>query len=260
MDDIGKIPPRSDFVKNSDFISAHDELKKEANEYLCKKNAKFATRDIYKVNDNDIAVMRGISESGALSFKREVGGLYDPKRSFKPCDNLPRHPEDYKTATGLYKCGLSDLVIGSSEQLVIWWSSDLVGKAYSNRLIMWHTHPDQADIGLIHSPPSIVDFEFAVNACKDMMLNVDQFIVTKLGLWRLHVRAVDLMTLSKQQERDAIENFNFYAAFIQSEDEVAKTNRYVDAAYRKDRMTPERFVDMISRNVHWFKVEYFAFS
>ncbi|AAK14614.1 EsV-1-200 [Ectocarpus siliculosus virus 1] len=259
MDDIGKISLSSDFVKNSNLISANDDLRKDANEWLNNRNARFATRDMYKITDNDIAVMRGIAESGALNIEREIGGLYDPKRSFKPCDNLPSHPEEYMETTDLYKCGLSDLVLGSFEQVVIWWSSDLVRKAYDNSLIMWHTHPDQADIGLIHSPPSVLDFEFAVNACRHMMLNVDQFIVTKLGLWRLRVRVVDLITLSKQQEEDAIANFNFYAAFIQSDDEVAKTNRHVDASHRRDRMTPEQFVDMISRNVHWFTIQYYAF-
>lgn len=84
---------------------------------------------MHKLNENDIAVMKGVAESGALNIEREVGGLYDPKRSFKPCDNLPNKPQEYLRTAGLYKCGLSELVLGDVDGLVIWWSSELISKA-----------------------------------------------------------------------------------------------------------------------------------
>lgn len=260
MDDIGEISLPSDVVKRRNLAASKDELRGEAMEWNERKKIAFTMKDMYRVTDNDVAVMRGIAKSGALGINREVGGLYDPKRSFRPCVDLPSHPESYMEATGLYKCGLTDLVLGSSEQVVIMWPFELVAKSYQESLFMWHTHPDQSASGLIHSPPSIMDFRVAVEACRDMAINVDQFIITKLGLWRLRVSIMNLITLSRQEEDDGIENFNFYAAFIQSDEEVAKTNMHVDPPFRRERMTPEKFVEFITRNVKWFTIEYYSFS
>lgn len=80
-----------------------------------------------------------------------------------------------------------------------------------------------------------------------MKVNVDQLIVTKLGLWRLRVNFMDLIKVPGEGEEDGIPNFNFYASsFTQSEEEVAKTNQIVDAPYRKDRTTAEEFVDLVA--------------
>ncbi|CAM9978149.1 unnamed protein product [Ectocarpus sp. 6 AP-2014] len=170
MDDLGKISDRHEFIVRSDLRISRDDRKVDA---ISLWDQHPRANDMHQLNENDIAVMRGIAESGALKIQREVGGIYDLKKSFKPCTNLPDNPRGYAESTGLYKCGLSDIIIGEEAEVVIMWPRDLMSKAAHRNFIVWHTHPDQANPGIIHSPPSVLDFQVAVNVCVDLSTDVD---------------------------------------------------------------------------------------
>lgn len=212
---------------------------------------------MYRIRKNDIAVMKGIAKSGALSVAREVGGTYNPKQCTKPCGNLPNHPAAYPMKPDLYQCGLSDLVVGDPNGVVIMWPAGLLRKAASENAFVWHTHPNHPNV--LHSPPSSADFRVAVQVSKDTGINVDQLIVARLGLWRLRITHADVLRTPEALLQDSIENFQFYANFIQSEEYVARWNLGIDPAHRKKRMSPKEFVALISRNVHWYTIEYFPF-
>lgn len=258
MDDLGEISRTKDFVEQEGMF-ALDDRKADAIKSATRRHVHWNNNfQMYKINKNDIAVMKGIAQSGALSIQREVGGLYNPKESFKPCNNLPSTPEEYESTEGLYKCGLSDLVIGSEDEVTIMWPWDLIQESFQHQLFMWHTHPDSPN--LMHLPPSTMDFEVTVNACRDMRIDLDQLVVSRLGLWRLHVRYMDLFQVSEEDVQNAIYNFNFYAELIQSEEEVEKRNKLVDIEYRQERMSPEEFVKLMSRNIGWCTVEFHSFE
>lgn len=209
-----------------------------------------------RLTKSDVAVMKGIAQSGALQILREVGGLYSPGRGLKPCTNMPSHPVGY-VQNSHFDCGLTDLVLGDERNVAIWWPESLILKAFHNELIMWHTHPDQTNPGIIHSPPSIDDFQVSLAASRKMSINVDQLMVSSRGLWRLHTKFSDVSRYSEKDLQDSILNFNFYAAFIQSKEEVAKTNAYVDTPH--ERMTVPFFVDFMNRNIKGFTVEFYPF-
>lgn len=76
MDDIGEISLPSDVVKRRNLAASKDELRGEAMEWNGRKKIAFTMKDMYRVTDNDVAVMRGIAKSGALGINREVGGLW----------------------------------------------------------------------------------------------------------------------------------------------------------------------------------------
>ena len=255
MDDQGDISDRKKFIVRSDLRTSTDDRKVDALKCLLSEPKDI---DVHPLNENDIAVMRGIAESGALKIQREVGGLYDPKRSFKPCTNLPDNPRGYAESTGLYKCGLSDIILGEETEVVIMWPRHLMAEAAYRKVMVWHTHPDQANPGIIHSPPSVLDFQVAMNVCYDLSSDVDQLVVTNMGLWRLHVRLADLMDTSQEDVQNSILAFNYYAAFIQSDEEVSKTNRFVDTPH--DKMSVDEFLAGIARNIKWFTVEFHPFE
>lgn len=212
---------------------------------------------MYRISKKDIAVMRGIAQSGALSVAREVGGTYNPKQCTEPCGNLPKHPAAYLMKRDLYQCGLSDLVLGDPNGVVIMWPGGLLKKAAWENAFVWHTHPNHANV--LHSPPSSPDFRVAVNVSKETGINVDQLIVARLGLWRLRIAHADLMRTPEALVEDSIENFQFYANFIQSKEYVARWNLGIDPAYRKKRMSPKEFVALIMANTNWYTIEYFPF-
>ena len=148
---------------------------------------------MHTLRENDIEVMKGVARSGALSVQREIGGLYSPRHSFVPCGDLPSTPVAYLGAQGLYKCGLSDLIIGEESEVVIHWPPQLIHKAARQQALLWHTHPDYPDPDIIHMPPSVLDCYVGLNAALDMRVDVDQLIVTRrvcggstrgLMLWR----------------------------------------------------------------------------
>lgn len=101
----------------SDLQHSSDDTWVDAQGRQTKKEAAFSSRRKHALSENDIAVMKGIAQSGALSVQREIGGLYSPHSSFRPCGDLPTTPTAYLDAQGLYKCGLSDLIIGEKSEV-----------------------------------------------------------------------------------------------------------------------------------------------
>ncbi len=209
------------------------------------------------LTENDIAVMKGVALSGALSVQREIGGLYSPRHSFKPCADLPATPAAYLDAQGLYTCGLSDVVIGEESEVVIHWPPELIYKAAQQQALMWHTHPDYPDPEIIHLPPSVLDCYVGWKAALDMRVDVDQLIVTRKGLWNLYTRFDVVVGLPQEQLNDEIFNFQYYAASIQSDEHIRMRNTEVDQPLQK--LEVSEFVDMMNRNIEGFHVAYYPF-
>lgn len=220
------------------------------------REIKKKSRQRHAMNENDIAVMRGVARSGALDVQREIGGLYSPRHSFPPCGDLPATPTAYLSARGLYKCGLPDLTIGQESEVVIHWSPQLIHKAFRRRALVWHTHPDYPDPEIIHMPPSVMDCYVGLQAALDMRVDVDQLIVTRRGLWRLYTRFDTVVGLPQEQLEDKIFNFQYYAASIQTDEHIRLRN--TDQPLQK--LEVSEFVNMMNRNIAGFQVEYHSFD
>lgn len=258
MDDHLCISSPRDFVMESDLQHSSDDTWVDAQERQTKKEAALGTRPKHALSENDISVMRGIAQSGALSVQREIGGIYSPNSSFRPCGDLPTTPTAYLHAQGLYKCGLSDLIIGKKSKVVIHWPPQLIHKASRQQALVWHTHPDYPDPNIIHMPPSVLDFFVGLHAALDFEADVDQLIVTRTGLWRLHTRFNDVARLSREQLENEIHNFQYYAASIQSDEHIKARNAEVDVPIQKLRV--HEFVELMNRNIEGFSVEFHPFS
>eukprot|EP00752_Nemacystus_decipiens_P017274 g15477.t1 len=158
---------------------------------------------------------------------------------------------------GLYKCGLSDLILGEESGVVIHWPPRLIHRAARQRALVWHTHPNYADPNIIEMPPSVMDCFVGLHAALDLRVDVDQLIVTRTGLWRLYTRFHDVARLSREQLEEEIHNFQYYASSIQADEYIEARNAEVDVPLQK--LSVQAFVDMMNRNIEGFSVEFHPF-
>lgn len=191
----------------------------------------------FPMTDIDLEIMKGIADSGVTKRGQPtLGGLFLPSPE-RVCKDLPKTSQEYvdakaKSMMAFTECGLA--AIRLEDNGLLWKPMDF-DISRRRHAVFWKTHSDNANPGIIHSPPTREDFEHAFDAAKETY-DMTLFVITSNGLWVLVSESRDFRNLSQEDEQiqELFNEDTAYTEFIQTKENFRKT-------YTQDQLPDNEF-------------------